>query len=79
MGMQVPYRLYTKVSEENNLQGVAAGHTADHQGSVQVEGNRDHRRTYDAGPRAFAGERAAKVQYLTGDGISKRKKCNDDI
>ena len=52
MGMQVSYRLYTKVSQKDYLQGIKKRHTANHKGFVQMERRRDYRGAHDAGSRA---------------------------
>ena len=79
MGMKVSYRIYTEISEENDIQSVTKRYPANHPGSVQMERDRNHRRTYDAGPHPPAGERAAKIQYLSNHGISQGKECDDDL
>ena len=79
MGMQVSYRIYTEISEENDIQSVTKRYPANHPGSVQMERDRNHRRTYDAGPHPPAGERATEIQHLPNHGIFKGKECDDDL
>ena len=79
MGLQVSYRIHTKVSKKSNIQSAEKRYTANHTGSMQMERDRDHRRTYDAGPCPLAGERATEIQHLPNHGIFKGKECNDDI
>ena len=79
MGMQESYRIYTEISKKNDIQSVTKRYPANHPGSVQMERDRNHRRTYDAGPHPPAGERTAKIQYLSNHGISQGKECDDDL
>ena len=48
MGMQVSYRVQSKISEKDHLLPVEKGYTAVYPGFVQMERRRNHRRKDDA-------------------------------
>ena len=47
MGIQVPHRVKSEVSQEDHLQPAACGYTTVYPRLVEMEGRRDLRRTYD--------------------------------
>ena len=77
--MQVPHSNCSEIPKKSNILRVSERPARYHKDIMQVQGSRNHRRSYDARPRTFAVEYPAKDEYIQFYGIPKGKKCVNDV
>ena len=79
VGVQVSHRVLPEVQKEDHLQPVQVRLERYNKDTVQVQGSRDHRRTYDAGPRASVSKYTTENERVKLNGVLEGKKCFDDV
>jgi putative transposase len=77
--VQISHSVHAEIQKEDHIQQVQGKHCADTEGSVQMEGGRDHRGESAGGSYSFAGEHTTEVQYIELHGVSEGEECADDL
>ena len=79
MGMQVSYRICTKISASGNLQRYKGRCGPDIGNVVQKKRNRDHRSGMLPGPYPHASQNPAKIFRVGNSGVFEREEFPHDI
>jgi len=77
--VQIPYRVYTQIPAESDLQPVQREHRPDPEEVMRLQGSRDNRGAPDGGSRTHVGKHPAQDQHIEFYGVAKREECTDDI
>jgi len=79
MAMQVSYGIYAKIQKKSNILPIKSRYIENNKRFMEVEGNRNNRRTHDVRPYPLIAIDTTKVQCITVYGTSKKEKRGDDI
>lgn len=77
--MQVPYSNCSKIQEKNNIQSIPKGLAGYYKNPLQIQGSRNNRRAYDAGPCTPTAQYITQNERSEFYGILERQKRFDDV
>ena len=73
MEMSIPYRIFTKIQKDGNIQRDKGRHRENIKAVVPAERDRNNRGRVMPGSYPYADKRTAEIQYIINNGILKGK------